>query len=111
MPARFVLFLLLAPVLLTLSCDRKSASATAAATADATVAVTDDRLPRVADRPAAPDFTGATAWINVERPLTPADLDGRVTVVDFWTSCCINCLHTLPILAELEKRHAKDPVL
>src|SRR5262249_28748557 len=57
------------------------------------------------------DFGGATAWLNAERPLTPADLDGRVTVVDFWTSCCINCIHTLPILADLEKRHAKDAVL
>ena len=63
-------------------------------------------LPPFADRPRALDFYGATAWLNVERPVTPADLDGRVVVVDFWTSCCINCLHTLPILSALEKKHA-----
>ncbi len=68
-------------------------------------------LPAAAARESAPSFDGATAWLDVERPLAPADLDGRVTVVDFWTSCCINCLHTLPVLAELEKRHAKDALV
>jgi thiol-disulfide isomerase/thioredoxin len=95
-------------LLAVLACDRKAAPS--ADSPDAAF-VADLRLPPLAERTSAPDFAGASAWINVDRPLTSADLEGRVTVVDFWTSCCINCLHTLPILAELEKKHAKDPVL
>jgi thiol-disulfide isomerase/thioredoxin len=96
----------------TFGCDRKTAplpgSADAAATGAAASGVT---LPPVAERAPGGDFTGATAWLNAERALVPADLEGRVVVIDFWTSCCINCLHTLPILSELEKRHEADPVL
>ncbi len=42
-----------------------------------------------------PAFTGATTWIN-SPPLTPAQLRGKVVVVDFWTYSCINCLRALP---------------
>ncbi|GAC1540960.1 MAG: hypothetical protein NVS3B10_05570 [Polyangiales bacterium] len=102
---RIVLLALL--VLLAVGCDRKPA--TPNATADASSAST--TLPPVNLRPQGGDFAGATAWLNADRPLVPADLAGRVVVVDFWTSCCINCLQTLPILAALEKRHDADPVL
>ncbi|MDM0073943.1 cytochrome c biogenesis protein DipZ [Variovorax sp. J2P1-59] len=44
-----------------------------------------------------PSFAGATEWIN-SAPLTPADLRGKVVLVDFWTYSCINCLRTLPYL-------------
>ena len=88
-------------------CDRKAAAP--GASADASTA--SSALPPVAERPQGGDFNGATAWLNAERPLVPADLAGRVVVVDFWTSCCINCLHTLPILSALEKRHEADAVL
>ena len=37
----------------------------------------------------------ATAWLN-SPPLTPADLRGKVVLVDFWTYTCINWLRTLP---------------
>ena len=43
------------------------------------------------------------AWFNVERPLSLADLKGRLVVLDFWTFCCVNCLHTLPTLEILER--------
>ncbi|MFO0674993.1 MAG: thioredoxin-like domain-containing protein [Polyangiaceae bacterium] len=68
-------------------------------------------LPPPSERPKVPGFDGATAWLNVERPLTGADLAGKVVVVDFWTSCCINCLHTLPTLARLEAKFAKEAVV
>jgi thiol-disulfide isomerase/thioredoxin len=41
-----------------------------------------------------PGFDGATGWLNSE-PLTAADLDGKVVLVDFWTYTCINWLRTL----------------
>jgi thiol-disulfide isomerase/thioredoxin/sugar lactone lactonase YvrE len=58
-----------------------------------------------------PGFGGATAWLNVDRPLELDALRGRVVVVDFWTSCCINCIQALPTLKALEARHAADPVV
>lgn len=31
------------------------------------------------------------------------DLSGKVVVLDFWTYCCINCMHVLPDLHDLEQ--------
>jgi thiol-disulfide isomerase/thioredoxin len=59
----------------------------------------------------APELPTDVPWLNVTRPLTPADLAGRVVVLDFWTYCCINCLHTLPVLARLERKLAGEPVV
>ena len=42
-----------------------------------------------------PSLAGATEWLNSE-PLTAADLQGRVVLVDFGTYTCINWLRTLP---------------
>jgi thiol-disulfide isomerase/thioredoxin len=44
-----------------------------------------------------PGFEGANAWLNSD-PLTPARLEGKVVLVDFWTYTCINWLRTLPYL-------------
>jgi hypothetical protein len=42
-----------------------------------------------------PSLYGATAWLNSE-PLGPAELQGHVVLVDFWTLTCINWLRTEP---------------
>lgn len=47
---------------------------------------------------------GAT-WLNSE-PLELRGLRGRVVLVDFWDYTCVNCLRTLPYLAEWHKRYA-----
>ena len=49
-------------------------------------------------------------WLNVSRPISSAsDLVGKLVLLDFWTSCCINCLHVLPDLAWLEERFRGEP--
>jgi DNA-binding beta-propeller fold protein YncE len=56
-------------------------------------------------RPQAPDLEGGIDWLNVKNPLKLGDLKGRIVVLDFWTLCCINCIHTLPDLAKLEAKY------
>jgi thiol-disulfide isomerase/thioredoxin len=51
----------------------------------------------------APELRGA-GWFNTDRPLTVAELRGRVVLLDFWTFCCINCLHVIEELRSLEER-------
>ena len=52
----------------------------------------------------------AEHWLNVDAPLTLERLRGQVVVLDFWTYCCINCLHVLPELAAVEEAFAGQPV-
>ena len=35
----------------------------------------------------APDFAPGLSWLNVARPITLADLRGRLVVLDFFTYC------------------------
>ena len=56
----------------------------------------------------APELDGALAWLNVDRPLSLAELRGCVVILDFWTYCCINCLHVLPDLEFLEQKFAGE---
>ena len=58
--------------------------------------------------PALPE--AASAWLNHDGALSLDRLRGRVVVLDFFTSCCINCLHVLPELAAVEAHFAGRPV-
>ncbi|HEV7318688.1 MAG TPA: cytochrome c biogenesis protein DipZ [Ensifer sp.] len=42
-----------------------------------------------------PSLAGAVQWLN-SKPLMPAELRGKVVLVDFWTYSCINCIRTIP---------------
>ncbi len=53
----------------------------------------------------APELNGGTDWLNTAGPIKLADLRGRIVLLDFWTLCCINCIHTLPDLAKLEAKY------
>ncbi|MBD2090252.1 redoxin domain-containing protein [Microcoleus sp. FACHB-1515] len=53
----------------------------------------------------APEFSAKLPWLNVDRPLSLKELKGRVVLLDFWTYCCINCLHILPDLKYLEEKY------
>ena len=62
---------------------------------------------RTRARVRAPELTGRGGWIGTGgRDLTLAELRGRIVVLDFWTFCCVNCLHVLDELRPLEQRFA-----
>jgi thiol-disulfide isomerase/thioredoxin len=66
------------------------------------------RRPRVR----APELTGKGGWLNTGgKNLTLAELRGKCVVVDFWTFCCVNCLHVLDELRELEEKHRDTLVI
>lgn len=50
----------------------------------------------------APDFPKGLQWYNTSTPLRLEDLKGKIVLLDFWTYCCINCIHILPDLKKLE---------
>ncbi|MFD8027929.1 NHL domain-containing thioredoxin family protein [Streptomyces sp. NPDC059717] len=68
--------------------------------------------PRARARVRAPELIGKGGWLNTGgENLSLADLRGKCVVVDFWTFCCINCLHVLDELRELEEKHRDTVVI
>ncbi|MFJ9577667.1 NHL domain-containing thioredoxin family protein [Streptomyces sp. NPDC101191] len=79
---------------------------------DAAPAPTPAPAPRKRARVRAPELIGKGGWLNTGgKELTLADLRGKCVVVDFWTFCCINCLHVLDELRELEEKHRDTLVI
>jgi len=58
----------------------------------------------------APELTGR-GWLNTAAPLSLRDLRGRFVLLDFWTFCCINCLHVLDELRPIEEAYADELVV
>ncbi|WP_285750359.1 NHL domain-containing thioredoxin family protein [Lentzea sp. NBRC 105346] len=53
----------------------------------------------------APELVGR-AWLNTGgEQITLKGLRGKIVLLDFWTFCCINCLHVLDELRPLEAEH------
>jgi uncharacterized protein YyaL (SSP411 family)/thiol-disulfide isomerase/thioredoxin len=69
---------------------------------------TGGKIPLRVHAPALP--TDAAHWLN-SGPLSLDSLRGNIVVLDFWTYCCINCLHVLPELAALEAVMVDQPVM
>lgn len=65
------------------------------------------------NRRPAPDFVGADKWLNTDggKPVSIKDLKGQVVLLDFWTYCCINCMHVFPDLHYLEEKYKNEPVV
>ncbi|MGW0891635.1 NHL domain-containing thioredoxin family protein [Saccharopolyspora sp. NPDC002578] len=58
----------------------------------------------------APEFTGRQ-WLNTGgKEIQLADLRGKIVLLDFWTFCCINCLHVIDELRPLEEEFAAELV-
>ena len=67
----------------------------------------ESRLPRVR----ASELVGR-GWLNTGgRSLSLGDLRGKIVILDFWTFCCVNCLHVLDELRELEEKHRDTVVI
>jgi DNA-binding beta-propeller fold protein YncE len=59
----------------------------------------------------APEFPSGLDWLNVDRPLTLEELQGKVVLIDFWTYGCINCIHIIPDLHRLETEYEDELVV
>lgn len=67
--------------------------------------------PGFAARRQAPSLAGGVEWINTDGPLDMNRLRGKFVLVDFWTYCCINCMHILPELKKLEQAFPNNLVV
>ncbi|MFN7768256.1 MAG: thioredoxin-like domain-containing protein [Planctomycetaceae bacterium] len=59
----------------------------------------------------APELEGGAGWLNCGGEISLKDLRGKVVLIDFWTFCCINCIHVLPDLKFLEQKYGKELVV
>lgn len=59
----------------------------------------------------APDFPAGMEWLNTEKQLSLRELRGKIVLLDFWTYCCINCIHIIPDLKKLEAKYANQLVV
>jgi DNA-binding beta-propeller fold protein YncE len=59
----------------------------------------------------APEFPSGMQWLNTDRPVTLKELRGKLVLLDFWTFCCINCIHVIPDLKKLEKKYKDELVV
>jgi DNA-binding beta-propeller fold protein YncE len=59
----------------------------------------------------APEFAEGLDWLNVNAPLTMESLRGKVVLLDFWTYGCINCIHMIPVLEQLEAKYPDELVI
>lgn len=59
----------------------------------------------------APSLDGGVGWLNTSAPIELRELRGKIVLLDFWTYCCINCIHVLPDLKYLEEKYANELVV
>jgi DNA-binding beta-propeller fold protein YncE len=59
----------------------------------------------------APELEGGVGWLNTDKPIKIKDLKGKVVLLDFWTFCCINCMHVIPDLKRLEHKYPRELVV
>lgn len=59
----------------------------------------------------APEFPPGLEWLNTDTALSIKDLRGKIVLLDFWTYCCINCMHVLEDLKRLESKYRDELVV
>jgi cytochrome c biogenesis protein CcmG/thiol:disulfide interchange protein DsbE len=62
-------------------------------------------MPKVGE--SAPEIS-AKNWINLKKPLTLAELRGKVVVVEFWATWCGPCIECIPHLNELQRKYSGE---
>jgi len=97
-------------LLLLFGCGGSGSAAPGELRPQAPQAAGEQKAPERERRPA-PELVGGTAWLNTKAPLSLEALEGHVVILDFWTYCCINCMHVLPELARLERAFDDEPVV
>ena len=50
-------------------------------------------------------------WFNTRAPLDLSDFKGKLAILDFWTYCCINCIHVIPTLKRIEENFPDSVVV
>src|SRR5947208_1022100 len=69
------------------------------------------KMPEYEGKVNAPEFPEGMEWLNTDRPLSIRQLKGKLVLLDFWTFCCINCMHIIPDLKKLEHKYANELVV
>ena len=59
----------------------------------------------------APSLEGGVEWFNTSNEIDIEELRGKIVILDFWTYCCINCIHILPDLKYLEQKYENELVV
>ncbi|MBI2138258.1 redoxin domain-containing protein, partial [Candidatus Woesearchaeota archaeon] len=73
--------------------------------------LSEDDFQRISEKskkyPLAPELAGIAGYLNTDgEEIRIADYRGKKAVlIDFWTYTCINCIRTLPHLAEWDKKY------
>ncbi|MCA9042648.1 MAG: redoxin domain-containing protein, partial [Planctomycetaceae bacterium] len=57
------------------------------------------------------EFPADADWLNTNGRIRMQDLRGKYVIIDFWTYCCINCMHILPELKKLEETYPNQLVV
>jgi thiol-disulfide isomerase/thioredoxin len=57
------------------------------------------------------EFPDGLKWLNTPQPIELRQLRGKFVLLDFWTYCCINCMHILPELKKLEHAYPNELVV
>lgn len=56
------------------------------------------------------EFPKSLKWFNTSEPLKMhKHFKNKIVVIDFWTYCCINCLHVIPEMTYLEEKFEEYP--
>lgn len=66
-----------------------------------------EAAPALTDCGPAPQLTGLNGWLNTPGG-APADLTGKVVLVDFWAYSCINCQRAIPHVGAWARTYAKN---
>lgn len=58
-----------------------------------------------------PEFDSGLAWMNASPLYFRESLKGKIVVLHFWTSCCINSMHTVEDVQLLKQKYKDAPIV